>query len=488
MKKSIFALSLILCAAMLLAGCGSAAPAETTQGTAATSAAPETTAALTPAEIRAALSDDLPDKKFDGRKFTVITENSFTTFYVVEELNGETLNDAVYERNSRLSERFNVTINGLFTSGYKESGTTIANAVKAGDSTAFDVVAHHMVNNGSLALSGYYQNWYDVPYIDFERPWWAPSNREDLSVNGKAFLVVGDMCLSAIPRTWAYIYNKSLWEDLKLENPYELVNSGKWTINKVEEIVKVGYSDLNGDGTVNVGDRYGFVTNLSSASNTYVWAFDNPIITKYTNGKAVISFYSDRYVTMMQKLVHFLNDNPIYASSGNDWNSHFEKVFDVGMSVLSASQISHVATAAGDVDFAMGVLPYPKFDEAQDGYHTMVDGSGESMGMPVTTKDLEFAGIMTEAICAENYKNVIPAYYEIVFKMRYADMREDAEMMDIVLDGRYFDIGYLYDNWKGASFWAQTLVNNNDDNVASYYASKWPAVEQYYNTVLALFN
>ena len=488
MKNIISVLSLLLCATILLGSCGSAAPAETTSVTAPATTAPETTAALTPAEIRAALSDDLPDKKFEGRKFTVITEKSFTDFYVIEELSGETLNDAVYERNSRLSERFDAVINCLPTDDYKATASMVRTAIQAGDGNQFTVVAHHMVSNGALALAGYYINWYEVPHVDLERPWWAPSNRENLTVNGKAFLTVGDMCLSAIPRTWAYIYNKKLWENMKFENPYDLVASGKWTIDTVQKFVEAGYSDTNGNGTVDVGDTFGFVTNLSSASNTYLWAFDNPIVTKDASGKAVISFYSDHYVKIMQKLVHFLNDNPIYASSGNDWTSHFEKVFDVGMSVLSASQISHVATAAGDVDFAIGVLPYPKFDETQDGYHTMVDGSGESMGMPVTTKDLEFAGILTEAVCAENYKSVIPAYYEIVFKMRYADMREDAEMMDIVLDGRYFDIGYLYDNWKGASFWAQTFVNNNDDNVASYYASKWPSVETYYNSVLELFN
>jgi len=55
------------------------------------------------------------------------------------------------------------------------------------------------------------------------------------------------------------------------------------------------------------------------------------------------------------------------------------------------------------------------------------------------------------------------------------------------VDGRLFDLGYVYDNWQGAGFWMETLVRAGNTNVTSYYESRWGGVENYYNTVLDIF-
>ena len=494
MKKQLSGLCLLLAAVMAFPACGSgsssapettaSAPADTA---AATTAAPETT--LSAEELRLAVPDDLPDKKFDGRKFTVISETYDKENQLVDELKGETYNDALFERNSRISERFDVKIGGVFYDKYQTTRSTIEQAVTSGDTTSFNLIAEHMVASGGNAIAGYYLNWYDVPHINFEKPWWAPSTREDLTMNKKAFLAVGDYLTILIRRTWVYLYNKELWKELKLEDPYTIVNQGKWTIDKVEEIADTTYADLNGNGTVDLGDRFGFVS-YNNAPDYYLWAFDNPIVRKDKDGKAVLSMYSQHYTDVMQKIISFHLKKNIFVSEKSSQAevalAHFNQAFDVGKAVLTTAQFGRVKSAV--VDFTIGVLPFPKFNEAQESYHGSVDGSGAALSVAVNAKDLDFVGTITEALCAESYKTVVPALYEVVFKTRYADLKEDAEMMDLIMNTRMFDIGYMYDNWLGASFWPEYMLNGGISDVASYYASNWPAAEKHYETVIKLFN
>ena len=118
----------------------------------------------------------------------------------------------------------------------------------------------------------------------------------------------------------------------------------------------------------------------------------------------------------------------------------------------------------------------------------MVDGNHEAMSVLVTEPDLEFIGTMCEVLCAESYKQVMPAYFDVCLKQRYASSPEDAEMMDLCVNARVFDLGYVYDNWNGASFWFQDmLADASHPDMTSTYQKKAKVVEKYYGKVVKLF-
>ncbi|MBQ4606610.1 MAG: hypothetical protein IJB15_07875, partial [Clostridia bacterium] len=115
MKKRI--LTMLLAAILLsMAGCGNAGTTETTAETtgSADAAETETVETMDPAE-----ADDLPTdcKDYEGTEFVVMyrdrTGESVTwqTWDVyTEELNGERINDAVFERNLAIMDRFGVKV------------------------------------------------------------------------------------------------------------------------------------------------------------------------------------------------------------------------------------------------------------------------------------------------------------------------------------------------------------------------------------------
>ena len=51
-----------------------------------------------------------------------------------------------------------------------------------------------------------------------------------------------------------HFFNKQIIENSKLESPYDLVKSGKWTMEKFFGMAEEAASDLNGDSQMNIED------------------------------------------------------------------------------------------------------------------------------------------------------------------------------------------------------------------------------------------
>ena len=79
--------------------------------------------------------------------------------------------------------------------------------------------------------------------------------------------------------------------------------------------------------------------------------------------------------------------------------------------------------------------------------------------------------------------------YDVCLKTRYASSPKDAEMMDLCVNARVFDLGYVYDNWNGVAFFFQELLRADSfQDITSYYKKKEKVATKYYEKVLALFD
>lgn len=463
---------------------------ETTAG-AVPSADAETEAETEPEDERAAIPDNLPEMDFEGRDFIVLgSDPGFTRYIDAEELNGEVVNDAVYARNLAIDERFNATIShyipGTTDADYGVTSTTIRNAVTAGDTDTFHLISYHVVEAGGIAVQGYLMNWYDLPHINFDQPWWSDSTVGDLSMNNHCFLAVGDAAVSSISQTYCVIYDKEAAETYGIEDVYSVVRDGKWTIDYLASICESTAIDVDGNGTWDSNDYYGLSSNLLSNVNTYLWAFDNQIFTKNEEGILEFNYYNEHLVDIFEKVYYFFNETAgVYAS--NESHTYGIEQFKNYGSLFTNALISYTTVYLADYEHEYGIIPYPKYDEAQAEYKTMVDGNHEAMAIAKNAVDFDFIGVMTEVMCAEAYKQILPAYYDVALKQRYASSAEDAEMIELCVDSRVFDLGYVYDNWKGVSFYMQTLIPAGNKDIASHYAKNEKAATKYYEKVTNMF-
>jgi hypothetical protein len=92
----------------------------------------------------------------------------------------------------------------------------------------------------------------------------------------------------------------------------------------------------------------------------------------------------------------------------------------------------------------------PKWDENQDRHYTIVGGGAVAEAVLQTASNLELIGAVTEALNAEGWKNLVPAYYDITLKYKGVRDEESIAMLDQILEDRIYDFGYVYGGWNSA--------------------------------------
>jgi hypothetical protein len=138
-----------------------------------------------------------------------------------------------------------------------------------------------------------------------------------------------------------------------------------------------------------------------------------------------------------------------------------------------------------DTDF--GIIPYPKFDEAQEKYGHYVDGHATLMAVPITVSNPEKDGVIIEALSYDSYKNLLPIYYDTIITTKFTRDEESAAMLDIIYNSRVFDFAYVYDNWNLA-FAFSNMLDAKNANFASFYEKKENAETKQLEKVIKLYD
>ena len=103
-----------------------------------------------------------------------------------------------------------------------------------------------------------------------------------------------------------------------------------------------------------------------------------------------------------------------------------------------------------DMEDDYGIIPMPKLDEAQESYTAYCHNGSSVFGIPTTENEPDKIAAFMEAMAAETYRVVTPAYFETALKGKYSRDSETSQMLDIIVSGVYLDIGYIYGSSLGA--------------------------------------
>lgn len=476
-KYALAAMAALLCSVQLTA-CGGSAASETTaaQTTSAGKDDAETTSAetLDSLSVRALVSDELPERDFEGAEFRISVTDKYAYEMDVTELSGDVCDDAVYNRNRKIEERFNVTVKNVVSVMAANDDQSvhvgyIRKSIMAGDSD-FELAALYIWRSGLPILDGLYVNWYDVPYINFDQPWWVSRALDAFTIGDNLYIGVGDLSITTLTMSYVMLFNKDIAASYDVPNLYETVSDGKWTIDYLTQLTSSVYSDLNGDGARDKTDLYGFITDKVTSIDAYLPSFDQPLVSRDSDGYPKIVINCDKTVSAVEKIYKLF-----WESDG----TYVEDVYDdkalefrSNQALISPVRMYEVFNRLRDMDTDYGIIPYPKWDEAQENYLTNTLDNYSALGIPVTSPDLEFTGIITEALTAESYRSVMPAYYDVALKVKFTRDEQSVEMLDLIMDGRTYDFSILHgDDLQQLPYLVRNLVAAKKYDFASKYAS-----------------
>ncbi len=470
--KKIYRISAALLAATVafsacaaLVGCGdetggaevTAAPEVT--DIAETAAEPETTAMTEP---------ELPPADFEGYEFRFVLQDDGHGEWKGRELGegeqtGDTLNDALYERDLKVSELYSVSLKPLFTGDLVR---LLKNTVTAGDN-ACDALFIQAPQLTAPAMNGLLFDIKQVPGINLENPWWDAYAAKTLSIGGRLFFTYGDMNICDKDLTWLVMFNKKIAESYGIGNLYAEVADGKWTFDLFRGKCAGVYNDLNGDGEVNDDDLFGLVTPYDRTMLAFLYSCGVETIKKDDGDLPVYAMDSPKLAEVFSRVLSLYFDGgcalDVMRVSGY-WR-RTETMFSSNQILFYVECMQNVERMRAMQD-DFGILPVPKYDESQGEYINMVCDFATAVCVPASAPDPARTGAVLEAMNAYSKMLVMPAYYEVSLKTKYARDNDSAEMIDLIFGRRYFDLAYIY-QWGGSIGAVMKLAGKGDENVVS---------------------
>jgi hypothetical protein len=165
-----------------------------------------------------------------------------------------------------------------------------------------------------------------------------------------------------------------------------------------------------------------------------------------------------------------------------------EMMFGGGHGLFAFSHLSAASKSYRLSDVEYGIIPFPKWDERQEDYRTF--SAGLLLAVPITSTDLERTGTIIEALSAEGYKRVTPAYFETALKEKFSFDNETVKMLDIINSSRAISFAYAYDNWEGFGHIFSAIFGSDSPSkdYSSFYASRIGTAEKRMEKIITAFS
>ena len=407
---------------------------------------------------------------------------------------GDVVDDAVYNRNRAIEERLNVRLEYMSNTSMDYWGDrnifmdTVRSSVLANDGS-IDIAAGLSNIMPNLAQDGMFINLLgkDVPYLNFDSPWWPAELTEELSVKGRLYMASGEACLGVIKGMMCFYFNKDMVEKNKLENPYDLVTDGKWTLDKMAEMASSVYADLNGDTKVDDEDQLGFYISSVNHAPNFVLASGMRLTKVGTSGLPEYDLGSESIVDLLDKFNTMMSEDGITANKNQSTNEL--KAFNEGRCLFTTGEFSFAETFR-DMTFDFGILPYPKYDETQEEYISSSRATYSLFGI-LPTADVQNCAAVLEALASETYRMVTPAYYEKALLVMYSRDDISSQMFDLIKGHISFDYGVVHGPMiENITTILRMAICYPDGNWSSTWASKKDAVkaanDKYLEAIMSL--
>ena len=441
----------------------------------------------------------LPEKNWGGETVTLLThtQHEFSGAIIPEETTSEPINDAFYERNALIEEKYGIKLELAPCANVTEGLEMLQRDMDSG-MQEINIVSLPLTYIAPYGVDGLL---YDITklengYIHYDQPWWDQAAVRDLTINGKLWFLAGDALVEDDESTWAFFFNKDLVSSYKLESPYEVVKNGEWTLDKMHEMAqKVHY--MNGDRmsyNPEDNDVWGLVCQ-SYDCYMFMLGAGQPMV-DVSSGLPKLRVTEEENVRTFDTVMSVLTDeeNVGVADFFGSWDSGVygqeTSIFCNGNALFMPSSISAVSgTKMREAEIHYGILPMPKRSEIQEDYTTSVNVYWcEVLCIPTSNvSKLDVTCYALELMAYYGMEKVTPEYYSRTLKYKRFEDAESEEMLDLVFRNRTYDLAGIFDfgtvNGNGAGtlyFYSALLGQKGNYN----FMSLWESKEQLFNNAL----
>ncbi len=429
------------------------------------------------------LKDNVPaDVTFDGVVFNSLSDDYGDSPFIYEE-NGEIINDAKYKVLVTAEERLDVTIKNDNTTSLWDMVSVVTKLVKAGDT---DYHIYNMMDrfavNAMTSVKDIFIPLNDLEYVNQDAVYWGGSLTESLSVNNVSYFAQIPLSIYSLGKPVCFFINKNLAADLGVEVPYEAVWNGSWTYDMLNKLSVNANQDLNGDGIMDINDRWGLSAgDIRAIANSVIVSCDEYFFKKGDDG--FLNYHaltSEKFINAMELAFNL-----------------YKSVYECDNLVESVDfrtcEVLFCTGALGDMNIyrnindEYGMLPMPKYNEAQNGYKTRTTDSYFAM-VPCTVTDTDLVGAVLDVLYCEAYNEVYPAYFETSLQQKFARDEDTAEVIKLILETQVYNIAeaFMFDVFGNENM--RKIIAAPSPDFASFLVKNEKRVEKQLATLNEIFS
>ncbi|MBR6426795.1 MAG: hypothetical protein IKS28_03105 [Clostridia bacterium] len=401
----------------------------------------------------APVTASLPDTKFDGEKVSFLVRGQGNEWDCIDVFQPDTtdrVSDAILNRNMKVEEQYGVEIEQTLIS-VDLLTEEIRKLAESGD-LSYDVYVNSLYGLYTPAVEGSLLDMNSLPYNDFTQEWWDAELNGNLTLAGHRFFAVSSMNLMSYYATWVVTYNMGIFEDLgyDVNEPYQLVRDGAWTIDKYTAYQKDFTRDINDDGKMTDQDQWG-TAGQSDHILGMLYGVGFSVLQKDSDDLPQLQIPSNSIYEAMSKVMaicvkgnafdsHDASVNLQYSTDGE----YGRRMFADNRAMFFHETLKAVSTLR-DMNGEFGVIPVPKYSENQKNYISMVHYWATSMNaVPSWGRSAEKVSAILEAMAYYSEKTVVPEFLSSAVYGKY--LRDDAsyEMMnEYIRANRFIDFGIV---------------------------------------------
>ena len=395
----------------------------------------------------------LPDGlNYGNNEFTIVHWNPYQPEFFVDEedQNGDPINDAIYKRNLYTEDLLGIEFNFIENEDEGNSESQMGlwceelKNIASDPSTPVDLFAAYSRVLSSATVRGLNQDVAIYENLDLKKEWWPSAIIDELAIDGKLFIITGELSTNVLHNMYAIFYNKTMAEAYGLPDMLELVENNEWTIDKMIELTSIGYQDMTSDGKT-LDDQFGMTFSWWCA-DALIQGADFKILESTNEDDKYVKitevYFSEVFDSFIGKLGNWAKGNSIF----DDENY----AGDAGNAFYEGRAIFHITSVAAgftlqetDIDYA--ILPAPLRDKDQTtGYRTCLANGYTNYGMMRGCRDGERAAAVLATLGYYGHKLTTPAIFDVTFKGKFSKDPAMMDMFDRIRGGICFDMGLLY--------------------------------------------
>ncbi len=401
--------------------------------------------------------EDLGDFELDVLTVKSGQWNMHTAF-APDNMSGDRINDAVYDRNMAVEQAFNCIIVSHEDAEYYQ-GTEKLSMDQLSGTNLYDTAYVEGSSVVSLITQGLLHNLYDVPELQLEQNWWSQLIKKEATIGSNKYATLyfmqSNLSLTAFDLTWCVYFNKSIHESHQLENLYDLVRDDKWTVEAMQTVARA-VANMNGDESYayKEGGRsvYGITTYWNGAK-AMLDGCNVQFVISDSNDELAPNIQNERFMSLAQRLAQLFGEQGTFTYGGPSSDgttpgnaSDYIKIFNANRALFCIaevkSSVSDFSTFQGD----FGILPLPKYEERQEGYRSWVNYLAPVLVIPQSTQGetLHKTALLLDALSFYSERDVLPEYYDKVLKGRGVKDPDSSAMLDLINETKTFDASIAY--------------------------------------------